>query len=153
MFNCSHCNNGICRKYSTLDVDVPCSGNGDCEGYEVVDEIGFPHWASEAAYNNGYAKGVKEFAEKIDKHLKRYSNLHKHANEARHSIEEYADGTPMEMVSVWEVLSLQKWEMVEYETMNTLQDNIETIAKERLLTEFEKDFLLLVKEMVGADNG
>ena len=65
MFNCLHRNNGPCRKYSTLDVDVPCSGNGDCEGYEVVDEIGFPHWASEAAYNNGYAKGVKEFAEKV----------------------------------------------------------------------------------------
>lgn len=66
MFNCSHCNNGFCRKYSTLDVDFPCSGNGDCDGYEVVDEIGFPHWATEAAYNNGYAKGVKEFAERID---------------------------------------------------------------------------------------
>ena len=60
MFNCLHCNNGFCRKYSTLDVDVPCSGNGDCEGYEVVDEFGFPHWASEAAYNNGYAKGYAE---------------------------------------------------------------------------------------------
>jgi hypothetical protein len=58
----------------------------------------------------------------------------------------------MEMVSVWDVLSLEKWEMVEYETMNQLQENIETIAKERLLTEFEKDFMLLVKEMVGADN-
>ena len=109
------------------------------------------HWATEQAYKNGKADGVKEFAEKIDKCLKRYSNLHKYANEARHSTEEYADGTPMEMVSVWEVLSLLKWEMVEYETMSTLQENIETIAKERLLTEFEKDFLLLIRELV--DNG
>jgi hypothetical protein len=55
----------------------------------------------------------------------------------------------MEMVSVWEVLSLKKWEMCDYETMNTLQDNIETIEKARLLSELEKDFMLLKKEMVG----
>ena len=103
-------------------------------------------------YEKGYADGVKEFAEKIDKYLKRYSHIHKYANEARHSREEFADGTPMEMVSVWDVLPLEKWGMADYETMNTLQENIETIAKERLLTEFEKDFLLLIKEMVGADN-
>ena len=110
------------------------------------------HTATELAYKNGYANGVKEFAEKIAECLKRYSHLHKYANEARHSTEEFADGTPMEMISVWDVFPLEKWGMVEYETMNTLQENIETIAKERLLTEFEKDFMLLVKEMVGADN-
>ena len=99
------------------------------------------------------AEAIKEFAERIDKYLKRYSHLHKYADEAKHSTEEYADGTPMEMVSVWEVLSLKKWEMVDYETMNTLQDNIETIARERLLTEIEKDFRLFKKEMVGANNG
>jgi hypothetical protein len=75
--------------------------------------------------------------------------LHKNADKARHSTEEYADGTSMEMVSVWEVLSLKKWEMCDYETMNTLEDNIETIAKERLLTELEKDLRLLKKELVG----
>lgn len=111
------------------------------------------HEATEQAYKNGYAKGyadgVKEFAEKIDEYLKRYSHLHKHAEEARHSKEEFADGTPMEMVSVWDVLPLEKWGMADYETMNTLQENIETITKERLLTEFEKDFRLLIKEMVG----
>jgi hypothetical protein len=32
--------------------------------------------------------------------------------------------------------------------MNQLQENIETIAKERLLSELEKDFRLLVKEMM-----
>lgn len=116
-------------------------------------ECDVPQWAIETAYNNGYAKGVKEFAEKVGECLKRYSHLHKYADEARHSTEEFADGTPMEMVSVWDVLPLEKWEMADYETMNTLQDNIETIAKERLLTEFEKDFRLLIKEMVGADNG
>ena len=103
-------------------------------------------------YEKGYADGVKEFSVKIAECLKRYSHLHKYANEARHREEEFADGTPMEMVSVWDVLPLEKWGMADYETMNTLQENIETIAKERLLTEFEKDFMLLVKEMVGADN-
>lgn len=91
---------------------------------------------------------IKEFAERIKKLLGRYAHIHKYADEARHSTEEYLDGTPMEFVSVWDVLSLEKWEMVEYETMNQLQENIETIAKERLLSELEKDFRLLVKEMM-----
>ena len=94
-------------------------------------------------------EAYKEFAEKVDEILKRYAHLHKYAEKARHSTEEYADGTPMEMVSVWEVLSLKKWEMCDYETMSTLQDNIETIEKARLLSELEKDFMLLKKEMAG----
>ena len=94
-------------------------------------------------------EAYKEFAEKVDEILKRYAHLHKYAEKARHSTEEYADGTPMKMVSVWEVLSLKKWEMCDYETMSTLQDNIETIEKARLLSELEKDFMLLKKEMVG----
>ena len=61
MFNCLHCDeHGFCRKCSTLDVDIPCSGDGDCAGYEVVDETGFPHWATEQAYKNGYAKGYAD---------------------------------------------------------------------------------------------
>lgn len=97
------------------------------------------------------AEAVKGFAERIDEYLKRYSHIHKHADEVMHSTEEYADGTPMEMVSVWEVLSLIKYGLVDYETMNTLQDNIETLAIERVLTEIEKDFRLFKKEMVGED--
>ena len=39
MFNCTHCDEyGFCRKYSNLDVDVPCPGNGDCEGYVEVED-------------------------------------------------------------------------------------------------------------------
>lgn len=98
------------------------------------------------------AEAIKEFTERIGKLLGRYAHIHKYADKARHSTEEYLDGTPMEMVSVWEVLSLKKWEMVEYETMNQLQENIETIAKERLLSELEKDFRLLVKEMTEGQN-
>lgn len=101
---------------------------------------------------NAKAEAYKEFADKVDEILKRYAHLHKYADKARSSKEEYADGTPMEMVSVWEVLSLKKWEMCDYETMNTLEDNIETIAKERVLTELEKDLRLLKKELVGDNN-
>ena len=60
-------------------------------------------------YEKGYADGVKEFSVKIAECLKRYSHLHKYANEARRREEEFADGTPMEMVSVWDVLPLEKW--------------------------------------------
>lgn len=90
---------------------------------------------------------INGFADRIGKLLGRYAHIHKYADEARHSTEEYPDGTPMEMVSVWEVLRLNNWEMVDCETMNQLQENIETIAKERMLSELEKDFSLLVKEM------
>ncbi len=107
--------------------------------------------ATDKVITEAKAEARKEFAEKTNELLKRYSHLHKRADEVRRSTEEYADGTPMEMVSVWEALSLKKWEMTDYENMNALQDNIETIAIERLLTEIEKDFKLLVKEMVGDD--
>jgi DNA-binding ferritin-like protein len=93
------------------------------------------------------AESIKEFAERVDETLKRYSHLHKRAEKAMRSTEEYADGMPMEMVSVWEVLSLKKWEMADYENMTQLQDNIEDIAKARMLAEIEKDFRLLAKEM------
>ena len=44
------------------------------------------------------------------------------------------------MQSVWDVHTLIANEMrSEPEEMNRLQDNIETIAKERLLKEIEKD--------------
>lgn len=101
----------------------------------------------EIAKRIGRAEAIKEVFAKVDETLKRYSNLHKYAEKARHSTEEYADGTPMEMVSVWEVLSLKKWEMADYENMIQLQENIETISKARLLEEIEKDFRLLAKEM------
>ena len=51
------------------------------------------------------------------------------------------------MQSVWDVHTLIKNEMSEYEEMYRLQDNIENIAKERLLKEIEKDLRLLIKEM------
>ncbi len=41
MFNCVHCDSyGFCRKYSSLDVDVPCPGNADCDGYVEGEEDG-----------------------------------------------------------------------------------------------------------------
>lgn len=105
------------------------------------------------AFKKAKTEAYKEFSDKVDEMLKRYAHLHKYADEARNTKEQYTDGTPMEMVSVWEVLSLKKWEMCDYETMNALQDNIENIEKSRLLSEIEKDFMLLRREMVGKNNG
>lgn len=36
--NCAYCNGGFCRKYSTLEADYPCKGDGDCEDYLEVDD-------------------------------------------------------------------------------------------------------------------
>jgi len=90
---------------------------------------------------------VKEFADKIDELLARYSHLHNNAENAKRDTIEAADGTDIEMQSVWDVFTLKNNEMAEYEEMNRLQKNIEVIAEERLLKEIEKDFRLLVKEM------
>lgn len=90
---------------------------------------------------------IKEFAEKINELLARYSHLHNNAENARRDTIEAADGTDIEMQSVWDVFTLKNNKMAEYEEMNGLQKNIEVIAEERLLKEIEKDFRLLVKEM------
>lgn len=95
------------------------------------------------------ADAIKEFADKTAQLLERYSVVHKHADEARNDTDEYPDGTTSEMTSVWEVQSLTKHGMADYETMSELQKNIEYIAQERLLSELEKDFRLLIREMVG----
>lgn len=92
-------------------------------------------------------EAIKEFADKINELLARYSHLHNNAENARQDTIEAADGTDIEMQSVWDVFTLKNNEMAEYEEMNRLQKNIEVIAEERLLKEIEKDFRLLVKEM------
>lgn len=94
-------------------------------------------------------EAIKEFADKITEIFMRYAHLHNYAEQARVAEIEAPDGTKMELFSVWDVLTLKKHEMAEYEEMNELQQNIETIANDRLLTEVEKDFRLLVEEMVG----
>lgn len=94
-------------------------------------------------------EAIKEFAEKIKEIFMRYAHLHNYADQARVAEIEALDGTKLELFSVWDVLTLKKHEMAEYEEMNELQRNIETIANDRLLTELEHDFHLLVKEMVG----
>lgn len=96
------------------------------------------------------SEAVKEFADKINELLTRYSHLHDYADNARRDTIEAADGTDIEMQSVWDVFTLKNNEMSEYEEMNRLQKNIETIAEERLLKEIEKDFRLLVREMTEA---
>lgn len=92
---------------------------------------------------------AREIFEEIEKYLAMFSHIHKYAEEARQSNEEYADGTPCEMTSVWEVLSLHKNGWDDYETMCKLQDNIGNIEKSRLLAEFEKDIAELEKKYIG----
>ena len=93
----------------------------------------------------------REFSEKIDEVFLRYEHLHSDADCAEKDYIKAVDETEIEMQSVWDVFTLKNNEMAEYEEMNRLQTNIETIAKERLLTELEKDFRLLKKEMVGEE--
>ena len=97
--------------------------------------------------NSVESEAIKKFAEKIDKFLERYSHIHEDAERAMSNVIE-CDNETIEMQSVWDVHTLIANEMgSEPEEMNRLQDNIETIAKERLLKEIEKDLRLLVKEM------
>ena len=93
-----------------------------------------------------YDDGIKEFAEKVNELLERYSVIHENAEAAISDVIE-CDNETIEMQSVWDVHTLIKNEMSEYEEMYRLQDNIENIAKERLLKEIEKDLRLLIKEM------
>ena len=103
--------------------------------------------ASEKLENQIKSEAIKEFAKKIDKILERYSAIHNSAEIAMQDVIE-CDNETIEMQSVWDVHTLIANEIgSEPEEMNRLQDNIETIAKERLLKEIEKDFRLLVKEM------
>lgn len=107
------------------------------------------HDIAEQAYKNGYEAGVREFAEKITEVFLRYAHLHSYAEMARKDYIETVDGKEIEMQSVWDVITLQRNGIAEYEEMSRLQENIEIIEKERLLTELEKDFRLLAKELTG----
>ena len=97
------------------------------------------------------SEAIKEFTKKVDELLERYSAIHNNAEIAMQDVIE-CDNETIEMQSVWDVYTLMANEMgSEPEEMNRLQDNIETIAKERLLKEIEKDFRLLVKEMTEVE--
>ena len=97
--------------------------------------------------NMAKSEAIKEVVEKITEVFRRYAHLHTHAKGARTDCIETFDLTEIEMQSVWDVLTLKKNDMAEYEEMGRLQKNIEIIAMERLLNELEEDFRLLVKEM------
>ena len=98
-------------------------------------------------YNKGYMDAAKEFADKIDEIFLRYAFLHSHVDMARQDYIKAVDGTEIEMQSVWDVFTLKKYGIADYDEMNRLQTNIELIEKGRLLAELEKDFRLLAKEM------
>lgn len=108
-------------------------------------------------YAKGYRKAsdvAREVFEEIEKQLARYSHLHRYAEEAHKVTEEYADGSPVEMTSVWDACRLENNGYDDYETMCQLQDNIGNIEKSRLLKEFECDIAQLKKkyESEGADD-
>lgn len=114
------------------------------------------HQMARLLFEDGYRKAsdvVNEIIEEIEKQLARYSHLHRYAEEARQVTEEFADGTPCEMTSVWDVLPLHKNGWDDYETMNKLQENIEVIEKSRLLKEFEGDIAELKKKHESEGEG
>jgi hypothetical protein len=92
-------------------------------------------------------EAYRYFADKITEVFTRYAHIHQYAEEARRDYIEAVDGTNIEMQSVWDVFTLKKNGMAEYEEMGRLQNNIERISTERLLTKLEKDFQLLVNEL------
>ena len=96
---------------------------------------------------------VAEIFKKIEAQLARYSHLHKSAEEAYEVKDEYADGTPCEMTSIWHALDLHKKGWDDYETMHQLQENIRNIDKSRLLKEIEGDIAEIKKEFGGNANG
>ena len=124
----------------------------DCKGMKcnVCDSYGCEYrMQAEALYNAGYRKAsevAREIFGEIEKQLARYSHLHRYAEEAYQVTDEYADGTPCEMTSVWDVISLHKNGWDDYETMHKLEDNIRTIANSSLLKEFEGDIAELKKK-------
>ena len=99
--------------------------------------------------NKGYRKASDvawEIFEEIEKQLARYSHIHRYAAKAKQVTEEYANGDPVEMVSVWDACRLEHNGYDDYETMCQLQDNIGNIEKSRLLKEFEGDIAELKKK-------
>ncbi len=97
------------------------------------------------------SEAYREFGEKITETFLRYAHLHSHADCARKDYIKAADGTEIEMQSVWDAFTLEKYGMAVYEDMNRLQTNIELIEKDRLLTELEKDSRLRVKELTESN--
>ncbi len=89
---------------------------------------------------------AREIFEEIEKRLAMYSHLHRYAKEAYEVTEEYANGDPVEMISVWDACRLEHNGYDDYETMCKLQDNIGNIEKSRLLKEFETDIAQIKKK-------
>lgn len=101
---------------------------------------------------NAKAEPVREIFEKIERYLAQFSHIHRYAEEANAVTEEYANGDPVEMTSVWDACRLEHNGYDDYETMCKLQDNIGNIAKSSLLKELEGDFAVFKKKYTkGAD--
>jgi hypothetical protein len=106
-------------------------------------------------YYKGYRKSTdlaEEIFAEIEKRLSMYSHIHNYAEEAKKVTEEFADGTPCEMSSVWDAIALHKNGWDDYETMCQLQENIQNIDKSRLLKEFEGDIAELKKKYTESED-
>ena len=97
-------------------------------------------------------KVAEEIFAEIKKRLDMYSHIHRYAEEANKVTEEYADGSPVEMTSVWDACRLEHNGYDDYEMMCKLQDNIVYIGKSRLLKEFEVDIAELKKKYTEENN-
>ena len=96
--------------------------------------------------------GAMEVFDRIEKHLARFDHIHRYAEEAYEVTEEYANGSPVEMTSVWDACRLEHNGYDDYETMKQLQDNIEYMAMSRLLKELESDLASFKNEYRNGGN-
>ena len=100
-----------------------------------------------------YFKQLKQQLEEKDKELLEFKKnklyfellitrlqwLHKKADEYKEEKERFGIDEEISLSSVWDVLSLQKSNICEYEEMCELQEGIECIANSQLLKDIEHD--------------
>ena len=120
--------------------------------------IAYIHEVAKVIYNAGFRKAdnvikdtTKKAFEVLGKRLSMYSHLHKYAEEARKPSDTYFDDNeePLEMYSVWhtpELYRASKEMDMDYEAMSELQDNIDAIAKDKLLKEIEDDVKSIARD-------
>ncbi|MBO5663593.1 MAG: hypothetical protein J6V82_04445 [Clostridia bacterium] len=124
----------------------------ECQENEEKPQHSYEDFHADSILDAGYRKATdvsEQIFEEIEKRLSMYSHIHKYAEEAKKVTEEFADGTPCEMSSVWDAIALHKNGWDDYETMCQLQENIQNIDKSRLLKEFEGDIAELKKKYTG----
>ena len=132
----------ICKNRMVADEDDvcrKCKSHEDCLYQDIACGL----------YRSGYRKQsevAREIFEEIEKRLAMYAHIHRYAKEAYKVTEEYADGSPVEMTSVWDACRLEHNGYDDYETMCRLNDNIGYIANSHILEEIERDIAYFKKK-------